>query len=279
MVKKFFEFLFFGSIFISICAVALCVETSLLLHLPLNNFSFYAFIFGGTLLQYNLHYLFKKSAVEGSDRLTWSQKNKTTHRLLIITGIIPVITGLFHFSLYHIILLLVSGIITLLYSVPVLPFKHKKRIKDFGVLKIVTLALVWTLVTVWLPVEQETSIGPSFILIFIRRFIFMFILCLMFDIRDVGIDRIENIRTIPLMAGREKAYRIIYFFLVLFVLVSLLQYFRTGNFIEFNAMLISAFATFFVVKISRTQHSDFFYLSCIDGMMLLQAMLVIIGLN
>src|SRR5688500_5892468 len=80
----------------------------------------------------------------------------------------------------------------------------------------------------------------------------------MFDIRDVRIDSIENIRTIPLMAGREKAYRIIYFFLVLFVLVSLLQYFRTKNFIQFNAMLISAFATFFMVKISRKQHSDFF---------------------
>jgi 4-hydroxybenzoate polyprenyltransferase len=259
--------------------VTLCIETNLLLHLPLNNFSFYSFIFGATLLQYNLHYLFKKSAVKASDRLAWSQKNKTTHWLLIITGIIAVITSLFSFSFYHVIFLFTSGIITLLYSLPVLPFKHKKRIKDFGLLKIVTLALIWTLVTVWFPAGQRVNAGSSFQLIFAGRFIFIFILCLMFDIRDVNIDSTENIRTIPVITGRQKAYRIIHSFLVLFVLVSLLQYFHTHNFIQFNGMLISAFATFFVAKISRKQHSDFFYLACIDGMMLLQAMLVIIGSN
>ena len=278
MVKKFFEFIFFSSIFISLCAVALCIETNLLLHLPLNEFSFYSFIFGATLLQYNLHYLFKKPAGKSSDRLAWSQMNKTTHCLLITTGIIPVIMSLFSFGIYQFIFLFVSGIITLLYTVPVLPFKSKKRIKDFGILKIVTLALIWTLVTVWFPAGQEANTG-SFQLIFAGRFIFIFILCLVFDMRDVGVDSIENIRTIPLIAGRQNAYRIIYFFLLLFILISLLQYFSTKNFIQFNAMLISAFATFFVVKISRKQHSDFFYLACIDGMMLLQAILVIIDSN
>ena len=204
--------------------------------------------------------------------------NKTTHCLLITTGIIPVIMSLFSFGIYQFIFLFVSGIITLLYTVPVLPFKSKKRIKDFGILKIVTLALIWTLVTVWFPAGQEANTG-SFQLIFAGRFIFIFILCLVFDMRDVGVDSIENIRTIPLIAGRQNAYRIIYFFLILFILISLLQYFSTKNFIQFNAMLISAFATFFVVKISRKQHSDFFYLACIDGMMLLQAMLVIIDSN
>ncbi len=279
MVKRFFEFIFFGSIFISICAVALCIETNVLLHLPLNNFLFYLFIFSATLLQYNLHYLFKKSAVKASDRWAWSQKNKTTHWLLIITAVVFVIAGLYGFNIYHFIFLSVSGFITLLYSVPVLPFKAKKRIKDFGVVKIVTLVLIWTLVTVCFPAAHKVNSGPLFILIFAARFIFIFILCLMFDMRDVDIDSKENIKTIPLIAGRQKTRRIIYFLLVLFVLVSLLQYFQNNNFIQLNSMLISASATFFVVKISNREHSDFFYLACVDGMMLLQAMLVVIGSN
>jgi 4-hydroxybenzoate polyprenyltransferase len=279
LVKQFFGFIFFGSIFISLCAVALCIETNLLLHLPLDGFLFYSFIFGATLLQYNLHYLFKKTAVKASYRLAWSQRNKITHRLLILTAAVFVIAGLYSFRLHQFIFLFLAGFVAFVYSVPVLPFKSKKRIKDFGVVKIVTLVAIWTLVTVYLPAQEKVYSETLFISTFVARFIFIFILCLMFDIRDVDIDSKENIKTIPLIAGRQKTRRIIYFLLVIFVLVSLLQYFQNNNFIQFNGMLISAFATFFVVKISNREHADFFYLACVDGMMLLQAMLVIIGSN
>jgi hypothetical protein len=44
-----------------------------------------------------------------------------------------------------------------------------------------------------------------------------------------------------------------------------------------NAMLISTIATAFILNFSKKNNSDIVYLACIDGMMLLQAGLVIIG--
>jgi hypothetical protein len=222
--KRLIEIIFFGSIFISVCVVALCIETALLLHLPLNSFSFYLLVFGAALLQYNLHYHIKKSAIENSRRLIWSLQNKSIHKILIAIGIVFIIIGLLDFPLHHFIILLLFGAISFFYSFPFLPFPNKKRIKDFGLLKIITLALMWTLVTVWFPVNDIFFTGTAFQLIFLRRFIFIFVLCLLFDIRDTEIDRKDNISTLAIIIGIEKCYRLIYILLAIFVMLSLGQF-------------------------------------------------------
>lgn len=267
----------FSSIFISVCAVAMCIETNLLLHLPLNYLSFYLFVFGATLVQYNLHYFFKTIAVANSKRLTWSLRNKDVHRFLIIAGLALIVYSLFSFHLHHFMMLLIFGAISFLYSFPFLPFKQKKRIKDFGLLKIITLALLWTLVTVWFPVSEANFLGFSFQLIFIRRFIFIFILCLLFDIRDTEVDRRENIATLSVKLGEKRSYILCYLLLVVFIALSIIQYsyFRNGT--ELIAMLLSAAATIITIEFSKRNNSDVVYLACIDGMMLLQALLVITG--
>ena len=254
----------------------MCVETNLLLHLPLNSVGFYLFVFGATLVQYNLHYLAKKTALPGSARFRWSKKNAGSHKILAAAGLILIIVGLFSFQLRHFIFLSLLGFITLLYSQPVLPFK-RKRLKDFGVLKIFTLTLLWTVVTVWFPVSQALYTDTSFLLIFLRRFIFIFILCLVFDIRDMEVDGRENRRTIPVILGEKKAYLISYILLVLFAALTFVQHLKTPDLVQLNAMLLSAGATFIMIEFTKKNRSDLAYLASIDGMMLLQAALVMIG--
>ena len=275
MLKKLTEFFLFGSIFISLCAVAMCIETNLLLRLPLNNASFYLFVFGATLVQYNLHYFFKTTAITNSGRLAWSLKNKSIHKILIAAGAALVIYSLFSFRLHHFIILLVFGAIAFLYSFPFLPFANKKRIKDFGLMKIITLALLWTLVTVWFPVDQTNFSETSFQLIFLRRFIFIFILCLLFDTRDIEIDTKERISTLPVMAGIKTSYLLCYLLLIIFAALSVIQFIYLPDPIQLAAMLISALATAITIEYSKKNNSDVVYLACIDGMMLLQALLVI----
>lgn len=255
----------------------MCIETNLLLHIPLNHPGLYFFVFGASLVQYNLHYLVKTSALPGSARFKWSQKNAHTHLTVIAAGVLLIITGLFTFQLRHFIFLCILGLITFLYSFPVLPFTAKRRIKDFGVLKITTLVMLWTLVTVWLPVNQAYYADSSFLLIFFRRFIFIFILCLVFDIRDVEIDGKENIRTIPVIAGVKNTYLICYILLIAFILLSLIQYIETRGTAELYAMVISALITFVAIEYTKKNKSDIVYLASIDGMMLVQALLVITG--
>ncbi|MEP6617390.1 MAG: UbiA family prenyltransferase [Ginsengibacter sp.] len=277
MLKKFLDFILFGSLFIGFCTVAMCVETNLLLGVPFNPASFYLFVFAATVFQYNLHYLLKRSAVKGSDRLAWSQKNNRIHWILIVISMCLIFTSLFSFKLHHFIFLSVMGVITFLYSIPVLPFRQKKRIKDFGILKILTITLLWTLVTVWFPIDQAIHGDLSFQFVFARRFIFIFVLCLMFDLRDAEIDRKENIHTIPVITGVQRAYQIAYLLLGIFILLSVVQFFRVQHLGHLNAMILSALATLVMIEYTKKNKADFVYLACIDGMMLLQALLVIFG--
>ncbi|MEO6455892.1 MAG: UbiA family prenyltransferase [Ginsengibacter sp.] len=247
------------------------------MHLPLNKPGFYFFVFGGVMVQYNIHYIVKKNSYAESSRLKWSKKNRGTHSLLIIAGLVLLITGLFCFKRSDFIFLLIPGIITLMYSLPLLPLANKKRLKDFGILKIITLVMIWTVITVWLPVHEFSYTDKSFFLIFIRRFIFLFALCLVFDIRDIEIDTKENIRTIPIIIGIKKTHILDYILLCVFILLTIIQYLQTPGIGHLNAMIVSAAATFFMIEYIKKNKSDIAYLACIDGMMLLQALLVIIG--
>ena len=273
-IKKFSEFLLFGSFFIAACAVAFCMETNIMLDLPFNSFSFYCFIFGATIVQYNLHYLVKTNAVEGSERLAWSLRNKRMHFILLILGCALIIYSLFSFHLQHFFILLFLGAISFLYSFPFLPFTKKKRIKDYGFLKIVTLSLLWTLVTVWLPVSTWHYDPVLYWFIFAKRFVFMFVLCLLFDIRDIEIDRSETIKTLAVILGKQKSYLLSYLLLLCFVLLSVGQYFYLPQPGFLIAMLISSLATFIIIGITKKSNSDYIFLVGIDGMMLLQSILI-----
>jgi 1,4-dihydroxy-2-naphthoate octaprenyltransferase len=142
-------------------------------------------------------------------------------------------------------------------------------------LKIVTLALLWTLVTVWFPIDEANFSGLSFQLIFLRRFIFMFILCLLFDIRDTEVDRKESIATLSVKLGVKRSYILCYLLLMIFIALSIIHFIYLPDSIQLIAMLVSAAATVIAIEFSKKNNSDVIYLACIDGMMLLQALLVI----
>ncbi len=272
--KSVFKTFIYGAVFISLCTVALCMETSLLLGLPFNSFSFYLVVFSATLGQYNIHYYIKRTANVTSDRFFWSIQHKEIHLVFNLIGAIGLIVGLTGLKPKNFIVLGIIAIITILYSFPFLPFKHKKRLKDFGLLKIVTLSYVWTLITVWFPMITLTKVTKNFELVFVQRFVFIFILCLAFDIRDVVSDRKEGIHTVPVSIGRKWSYWLVNVLLVLYVGISFWQFRSTGRFMHFNAMVASVLVTYFVIDYSKKNHTDLFYLAAVDGMMMLQPILV-----
>ncbi|MBC6492232.1 UbiA family prenyltransferase [Flavihumibacter stibioxidans] len=274
--RRFFDFLLFGSVFIAVCAVALCMETSILLGLPFNSLNFYLFVFGACLAQYNLHYFFKQETGFPSVRQEWSHRNRQVQRVLLATGLLVMLTTVWRLESRHFIVLLVLAVLASLYSFPLLPF-YKKRLKDHGILKISLLALEWTLVTVWFPADQAGIDPTSYWLVFLRRFVFMFVLCLLFDIRDQESDSTAGIRTIPVRLGIKKSYRLADLLLLVFLALSVWQLVRTGQFPYFNAMLLSALLTKWIMEFSKKINNDYVYLAGVDGMMLLQAFLVIVG--
>lgn len=99
------------------------------------------------------------------------------------------------------------SLLTILYAVPFLS-GFAKNLRQISYLKIIVVALVWVGYTVLLPLfnaKQELDVSTLFFSI--QRFLFVIVLILSFDIRDVKYDAI-SLQTIPKKIGIEKTKRL-----------------------------------------------------------------------
>src|ERR1700744_4348164 len=103
-------------------------------------------IFGSTLLVYNIPRVLKKR------RLTVRAPYFIWYLLFFLAGLVITVYGLSSLSLKMFAGYIILGAFTFAYSWPLLPFKHKKSLRDFGWIKIIVLASVWTISTSVLPI-------------------------------------------------------------------------------------------------------------------------------
>ena len=93
------------------------------------------------------------------------------------------------------VLLLLTG----LYALPVLP--KSKNLRSWGGLKIFIVALVWAVATVILPlIAVKTTMNWDVYIETIQRFLFVLILLVPFEIRDLQYDS-PDLKTIPQRYG------------------------------------------------------------------------------
>jgi hypothetical protein len=121
---------------------------------------------------------------------------------VVITGlgVIWAVCGNAHSQLYF-------GHIRVRLFLPLLPFKNKKRLRDFGYLKIIVLTGVWTTATSVLPMLYWQKNLAAYPLEILLRFVFVFALCVMFDLRDMRHDLENKIYTLPNKVGIVNSYR------------------------------------------------------------------------
>ena len=176
---------------------------------------------------------------------------------------------------YNILLLGHLALLSLLYSLPVLPIRGQYwPLRHIPLLKIFLIAYVWTCVTVWLPLlayNQNIFSGDAW-LFFLRRFLFVLAITIIFDIRDVERDRATGTVTLPGTIGVERARYFAWISLSLFaVLVALIP----GE-TDCLALWLSAGATGYVVWHTHPRKSEYFFSVVADGMMVLQFLLILV---
>ncbi|WCO00994.1 UbiA prenyltransferase family protein [Psychroserpens ponticola] len=125
------------------------------------------------------------------------------------------------------IAILIFGLVTFLYAIPLLPNRlfvdKKKQLRSISGLKIYIIALVWSGVTVFLPlIIDEFEIYDDIVLTAVQRFIFVVVLMLPFEIRDLNYDSLK-LATIPQRIGVKQTKVI--GALLLFLILSL-EYFK-----------------------------------------------------
>jgi hypothetical protein len=118
--------------------------------------------------------------------------------------------------------ILVLGTITFFYAVPFLPRKvfvdSNQNLREISGLKIYVIALVWSAVTVLLPiVDNDLTITADVLITVLQRFVLVLVLMIPFEIRDLRYDSLK-LSTIPQRIGLKNTKLIGVILLMVFFL-------------------------------------------------------------
>jgi 4-hydroxybenzoate polyprenyltransferase len=233
------------------------------------------FIFGATILVYNTHYLVKRSVPGVSDRFSWTERYRYWHFLMVGLGLLSCLFALPMLPITILLWAVFTAVLSFSYSLPWLPVGGGKPIREFGFIKILVLTGVWTIVTAVFPIIYWGQSLLQYPVEIILRLLFMFTLCVAFDIRDAQTDIQAKIYTLPNLIGIRNSYRLMDFTLFLFLVFSTVQYLRYPDSGRLVGELLAAAITRMAISYTRKYPSDRNYLLIIDGMMLVYAALLL----
>ena len=250
----------------------MATERLLLHELPAFFSPLHILVVGSTLVEYNIHHLVNKPTAVGAVHM--KGRSIWWYYGCGLIGAIGCLSVLPFVSIKVIICLAVLGAISITYSTPLLPFISKKRLKDYGLIKITVLTSVWVIVTTILPVIYWNGDFSKLWLEILLRFLLIFPLCLAFDIRDVVVDAQNHIDTLPNTIGVKATYRLADVSLLLLCCEGFFQYFRRGEIKHLIIILVTAIAAKAVIRYSGKNAHNHVYLGLVDGIMLLYGLMV-----
>lgn len=205
--KRFFDFYLDASIHVGFAVGSLVWISCLLLNIMVSN-ALLLFTFFGTIVCYN----FIKYGVEAKKYLIVS---KSYHRKIQLFSFFSFLLALFFLSqLGTEVWAAVFGlsVLSLVYALPFLP--NARNLRSLAGFKIYIVGLVWTGITVVLPILQvQRSLDWDIGVFLVQRFVLIILLMLPFEIRDMQSDY-PGLRTVPQVLGLQRT-KILGFFLIL----------------------------------------------------------------
>jgi hypothetical protein len=289
--KDFIKFFFFGNYFYGICAVALSIEASLQQSFPLNGLWWYALVFSGVVLFYTYAYLTESSAETSNIRLQWyaHHKNFIIASQIFFTAVAAACIISFVSKNWeaiskstvseNILFFAFPSVAAWYYGINSKTFR-KYNLRKIGWLKPFVIGLVWAgTVTVYpilfYNVEHNTHYNPTLVgsLLTLKNFMFISVLCIMFDIKDYSMDYNQQIKTFVVKTGVRKTIFYIIIPLCIAGLGSFITYGLTRGFSPMKITLnVLPFLLLVAVAYSlQSRKSILYYLIIIDGIMLVKA--------
>ncbi len=269
---KLLNFIFSHSIFAGLCAVALCHQTISLLPCKQHNPLFYLFVFSATLCSYNFHLLAGVLFVKGAGSVKNVLSANIDAVLFILLSALVIV-----YCLLHLQPLLpwvaISFAAAALYSMPLMPVHFLEKIRTAGFLKTLLLALTWTYVTVLLPLKQSGCVlDKEAGIFFAHRFCFMLQLCLIFDLRDVAVDKTKGLHSLATDISPRAAGLLFYLLVVAFGVFTILLFSFIPSLYLLLAFAMVQFAAVILYRAPQLYRNYFFYFFLVDGLMILSAL-------
>ena len=217
LIQRFFDFYIFGNIHVAFATFSLVKITQK--YYNIDDHVLPIFVFFATIIAYNFIRLYRMDEVK-SWLYDWIEINKTA--LYIVSGFSFLILIYFGMELeFNTMLMLIPlSLLTLFY---VVPLKGRMSLRTLSRVKLFLIAFCWASVTVLLPIINEAlQLDKDVLITFIQRFLFVVVLTLSFDIRDLHFDS-EDLKTVPQLIGVVNAKRLGLLLLMLFLGLNFLK--------------------------------------------------------
>lgn len=168
------------------------------------------------------------------------------------------------------------GIITFFYAIPFLPKRFfmdsKQNLRSIGGLKVYIIAFVWAIVTVVLPlVNNNHVINFDAIITALQRYLFVIVLILPFDIRDMRYDSLK-LSTIPQRIGVKNTKFIGVLLLLVFFFIEFLKDELVTN--QVISLLILVFVTTLFLLFSSEERGKYYSTFWVEGLPIFWLVLV-----
>jgi len=251
--------------FYGICGALLAIESSLIIKQTLPSLNLILFIYAAIVFYYTLAYLNEQAQGLYNERTQWYANAKTyllirqfiLAAFLVYLAVAPLglMRQLIELEIQDRIFILITLLITALYYIPSQYFLKSFQIRSVGFIKSISIAWVWTLVCCWLPLVIENHSLPLFHLsnpthyiYLLQQFIFILMLTILFDIKDINRDVDEFVKTVVVKYGaRTTIFRIIIPLLITYIWLGLYVFFRAHQ--HFLFIIFPFFIAFALIKV------------------------------
>jgi len=270
----------FGNIFIAAGAVCQGMLTYLLLGTPAQP-KVIALLFFSTLAVYTLGITRFYSTVpqgDGSSRENFITVRQSFLKVLFIVAAALSVPLVFTLKMQSFCVVVVLAAVSLLYLKSLIPYRAGRiSLREVPGIKSLIISLIWAVSTVWLPVyEAGAIVSPArWVTLLLSRFFLVFAASIAFDIRDIARDRLSGIKSIPVLFW--PAYSRLLSAGILVVDAGFLSIggLADGTLSAFRFALVGSLAIQIVlVLITTPERSDYFFFFGLDGIFILQYVLV-----
>ena len=283
--RRIFDLFIFGNVFIGLCSVALVFNTFLINGFPIQLTSSVVLVFSSTWFYYNFHHhshhLDFTSFVGFKISLRARHFNTLDYLMLFIPAC-GIIFSIVFVQLPVLIAFLLISFFSILYSIPLVMWNgRRRRLRESLFLKLPFLALSWAAVTVLIPLlEQEQAVDTGKILgQAFARALFIYGLCIPFEIRDHDSEKKWGTNTLPVVYGIKITKIVGILMLVLGIALRHL----IPDPMRLSTDIIRALDLSFIVAMiwilsAKSNPSKYFCKFYVDGTMILQFIFVYLAI-
>jgi hypothetical protein len=273
LLKQLFDFYINSSIHVALSVVSLTWITLLEYNISLD-ITLLIFIFFSSITGYNFVKYFGLAKFHHRSLANWLK----AIQIFSFFCFLLMCYYAFELSFKTLMCLAGFGVVTFLYAIPFLPkylfLDSKHNLRSISGLKIYLIAVVWCGVTVFLPlIENSYSIITDVILTAMQRFIFVIVLMLPFEIRDLRYDSLR-LSTVPQKIGVKQTKIIGVLLLLVFFF---LEFFKDETGIEeiFILLIISLITLLFVI-FSKVYQRKYYSAFWVEGLPIIWLALILI---